>query len=401
MSDAVLYEIVGLNWRLPMHVRMFNEDIVQVELISGFHYLQKQREALFSLSKPFIVAKAMSLWRMNLADLPKIAEPSSCDDPEDVVIWAAPLELPKSEDFITAYSKWDKTMIENTATAKVVWDSLCRYMQHWMLVKEKPIDFGFAKLYALMARKTWDIAIYNKFRMKDGAPPVKYRGNQFITAIKENEDYLCKVMTSEDILAWDSKREICRWVLEVAPSKSFEAAMIAVEEMRRGSKTQQGYFNEIVELLKRQIPTTYELFRHFAKEASIQIPRFPASFTGRERVFKKAAGFKPKKSWHKIPLKPRKPRSVFGSHVCLGAAIEDGSALAMVSENASLSTLPDLQLRCQNVRDAGPGMDQSGGESGTGGVPVLHAAEGQDGGELLDLRPSGGNIGGGVEKGPE
>lgn len=290
-----------------------------------------------------------------------------------------------AEDFITAYTRWDRAVISDAPTASVVFDSFCLFMEHQLLNEQKPVNLGFAKISAVMARKTWDLVVFHKYNCEYLR---RRRVNRAGVKFQPMEEYLCESLAKENVTAWDEEKGIFRWTLNIVPTESFT---LNCESLEAARKEKSGGLSQYVlsgqDQLKRQIPALYEAFIHFLKEARHPILVLPQSadrssplFTGKRRYRTGPKGAK-KTHWT-AALRPAPNLS--GNPVVLGRSMDLGTAQVVATENEGVQSMSYLEQRKKDLRDTGQNMDESkDGSDGDAWLRVLHAVEGEAGRSVL------------------
>jgi hypothetical protein len=311
-----------------------------------------------------------------------------------------PQKTPEPFDFAGEYSRWDRTLIPDSATAMLVWDSFCRFAEHCLLNLNQPVDLGFGRVSAVMARTTWQVqailkltrqlALHNKKKKSPG--PGKL----------DQQTLLCEILTDEDMTAWDESRNIFRWCLAIVPTPAFSQTSIALEQAKRkASSDWEQYVLKGYDQLKRQLPATYEAFRFFYKEARHPIACLPESVTKRANVFLSASNnYSSRRRYRTAPKgtavnwRHRDAPKPGGAPIVVGRSVDMGTAKVVAPENESVHDVRDLQPGCENLRNAGPGVDKPpDGGGGSFGLPVSYADEGVVKDELLALPPDRGENG--------
>lgn len=286
-------------------------------------------------------------------------------------------ETPPPKTFIGEYVKWDKSLIKDEASAALVYDSFCRFMQHWMINENQPVDIGFAKVYALMARINFPVVVYN--RCVD---------NQNNVPNKHTQKVICENLTHENMSAWDLQRNSFMWNLFVVPSDSFRSTYRALEEAKKEADrwvrpSRFYYYEHAVDQLRRQLPNAYEVYRTFIKEAQHPFLVLPHSGQGRRNW--DAFGAIRKKVGH-APSLLKQP-------VVIGASLDAGTAQVVATADAEVLPLRDFLQREEDVRQVGASMDEPGRQDGTTRLPLRDVCEGVDADKLLVSGPSGAHAG--------
>lgn len=367
-SEFQLYEVVGDGWRLPMRVRVG-------EHYSTFHecftmpYLRCWRDAIFKLAEPFIEGDAELPFDIETKNLGKIAEKSRATCAEDVVVWRKP-EAPirSSDDFLAAYCNWDRSMIKNPAIAGLIWDSICRFMQHWLVNRQLPVELGFAKLYAIQARANWKQLVHARYNGRMTGS----KGSADTANIKEETLHkeLYDVLTRSHMTAYDSKSKTVRWTLEVVPESGFGKTCKVLEETKKLEKGVQ-YFTKITDQLKRQIPNAYQIFRAHVLETRFPMLLLPVDydFVSRRNYVGKEKG----KLIGKVA-----PGGTTAPAVAGRSKHKSGYA-DVESETSIMSQMPDIQSRCPNMRNAGQDVEKSPDDaSGATGLSLLDAVQSEN-----------------------
>lgn len=306
-------------------------------------------------------------------------------------------DIVKAFDFTGEYSKWDRTLIPDSATAMLVWDSFCRFAEHCLLNLNQPVDIGFARISAVMARTTWKVQAIQKFMAHLD------RHSRTGVGKLDQQTLLCEILTDEDMTAWDEHRNVFRWCLAIAPLPSFSKTTIALEQAKRkASKDWEEYVLKGYDQLKRQLPSTYEAFKFFYSEARHPIAVLPQSVTKRTKVFLKSSEgrrrYRTAPKGKAVNWRHRDAASPTGTAVVIGKSLDMGTAKVMAPTDESVHDVRDLQQGDENLRDCGQGVvEPVVREGGAGGLPVLDADQIAVESELLAKSPDRGEDGLGTE----
>ncbi len=298
-----------------------------------------------------------------------------------------PQKADEAFDFTGEYSKWDRTLIPDAATAMLVWDSFCRFAEHCLLNLNRPVDIGFARVSAVMARTTWQVQAIQKFMFH----AARHKRMQHASPGKfDQQTLLCEILTNEDMTAWDEKRNVFRWSLAIAPTGDFSKTSIALEEAKRkASKDWEEYVLKGYDQLKRQLPSTYEAFKFFYTEARHPVIVLPQSVTKRTNVFLSERKRRRYRTAQKGEVKVYTNRhGTFPARasVVVGKSLDMGTAKVMAPTDESVHDVRDLQPGDENLRDGRENVGESiDGESGANRLPVSHADESVAESELLAL----------------
>lgn len=366
----------------------------KVSLVDGFPYLDRQRDALHSLiSKIPSAVDEGEAWIIKRTDLGHFAERSRFEDPEQVVMWRSPEKPIADDNFIRAYCAWDRSMIGKPALAALVFDSFCRFMQHWLLNKQQPVSLGFAQLFAMQARANWKAAILVKLVNRVNGIKGWHKTADMPTG--ELQAKLLEFFMSSRMTALDVKAKCLRWTIDVAPTEEFHRTCQALEEEKRASGH---YFQRVEDQLKRQVKYAYQILRAHALETSRPMLLLP-----HDGVPERLADLSRKEFTKFLDEAKESPPSDVESPVVLDRSSRVGGLVDVVPADALLSALPDLSARCATVRERGENLaEPEHGDHGVAGLPVRDVREGAPESELLaggaDRGENG--LGGGIEQRP-
>lgn len=273
--------------------------------------------------------------------------------------------------FVDDYVKWKGAVVNDPAMLSVIWDSLCKFMLHRLLNEHLPVHLGFAKLFALQARANWKQAVFAKLFYKCSSRKPK----------PLHEDAGEMLTDGQVMCAWDEESRTLSWTLEINPTEEFETASTAFEVAKRGFH-EPTYFDRAQMQLQRQMPEAYEIIRQHIQKTRKPLVFFPSSKRGGGiGVFERIGH--PKR-------RPYPLESLSTCPVVTGAAKQKSSSRPVVSKNASVPKVSNLQSSAEDVRIRGSKLDEpNDSKEGDSRLLVLPSSQEPSTGELLPLPEHG------------
>lgn len=390
--DRQLYEIRGEGYCLPVWVegmkKVYKTRIFVVlnHLLHLTPRMQKTAEETLDTFGTRIKAKSgyfSNTWTVDLESASMFLSKSIHEDPEDVLVWnsaqASPLKAPESEkewgDFATAYCNSKFAYVKSVQEVQILWASLCRFANEWMLLKNRSLDLGFVTLHALPFRMDWLGRASNalQYDWSDKKNVNLYAASSHFGTLKKN---FRRLLLNGFFSCLESGGEVVRWSITAIPSERFYSIAQSVEK-KRGGAYMSAYLSKIRDHSYGFFKVAYEIFHTYSSEADRPFLRFPEIL--KERVIN-------------TQLDKLLKEHLCDEPVLANAPVEKSEQASVDSEGEDLQPVPDLQPTSEDVRNAGDTLGQSeDGVAGTDGMPVFHAMEGQGGGELLAGESTGRN----------
>lgn len=348
-----LWELIdhAAGWRMPIRVKWVNVANAEVT-IAPIPLLEIQRTAIHNkLRAACTHVSQMGVawaWWIPKRSLEAIATKApDGTDPENLVVWKQPEpDLAADTEFARAFSKQRGVpeLLKNPEAVEFILGQINEFMLKWLVTHGRSINLGWGRLDAFPVRANWKNAIIGRmFRRTGSAKQVRTQ----YTA--EDYEFLRTniIDNTEWLTAYDKDTGTMRWSVEFTPSKDFHAAAFEREKQRRGHhRWKNNYLGAVIHSLRENIERLYEVIVAYSKETNLPFGIFPYGSSPRFPP----KGYQPVRSnsaWYQTPL-------------VTGAAIQEREGSAMVSEDASLPAVSNLQPSAENLRDAGTEMDSAG-----------------------------------------
>jgi len=370
MQDGELYELCGLGWRFPIRVKWIGEFMAEVR-ICDIPLLKLQRKAIEEGLADHATHREGQVWFFAPKGLESCAVKSAFTEPEEIVIWQRTLnEINPHMDFIDAYCNSRDTVIRSTKQFVILWSSISKFMLEWMLFHNRSVDLGWAQMNAFCARVNWKQGVFAKIwarRRMAGAPITEEE------ARRETRNLLHQSW----LTAYDEKTRLLRWTVEVTPGIDFHETAAMVERTRKRA-AQVSYLGDGLRFLKspQHKDRMYEALLAYAEETKRPYAALPHG------VYKSGSGSraKPTERFHRAQEWTSPP-------LVAGHKMEDKTGRALVSADAQMSTVQDLQSLSQDLRNAGRDVDAAGQNClNAVGVFMLPAIEKPTASQLLEIR---------------
>lgn len=283
--------------------------------------------------------------------------------------------------FAEAYCEWDGAVpvFRTPGQAHLVFEKFCEFMAQY-LIEHKTLDLGFAKIYAVCAPSDWKELVEKKRSVNGSAAYLAQR----------HRIRFADLFLNFDEIGWrDEQSQSYRWTFDLVTMPDFRAK-VRRRDMA-AAKNDPDYEPRMLHFLDSNTYKfrMYESFQTYRAETHDKIPRTqPRSL---------ASGDDPGQSGCVPQPYPVGPQSNGGAPAAGGSEPDDVAA-----EDAGMLTLQALQPYYENMWDEGEDVDcVKKSEAGAGGLPLLHAAQGNAGGKLLAGGTNGGNEHGGLAEGTQ
>lgn len=253
----------------------------------------------------------------------------------------------------------------------------------WMLEERRPLDLGFCRLIAVPFRANWKEIVAFKFKRWKLLGLFGLPQADRWTALDEAglPEALCSphnVGLRRGVIGKDTIR--IEYQLEAIPSRKFESAVTAVEVARItcGTTSYVASWEKTVESLYRHLVDALETYLH-----KTALPFAKVSERGRAGLlrFLPTSGLTSK--LRGVALR-HLPVNIVASNSRFSVFGESGNPTAVRPKAPPVPPLPDIPQINGNLREPEEQRqlaESTDRESGTAGMPMLHAAEGEDEGQ--------------------
>lgn len=222
-------------------------------------------------------------WWIATEQLEAACTPEGKVNPESVLEWR-PAERVRYRQPTHRYKNRDEFFhefakagwISDRYKAELIFVSFCKFMLHWLVNEQKPVELGFCTLVPVPLRANWKSLLLTKGVGKKPEEVGKEVLNGLYTAWRDKP---------RPRLGTHSNKHIF-WSLEVLPERSWFRATIAFERVRRSVKYRlKGelfrYCRAVTESIRRSIPSLARLYATYVS----QVKR-PAARLGLEHGLK-------------------------------------------------------------------------------------------------------------------
>jgi len=120
-----------------------------------------------------------------------------------------------------------KSGVDQLPVLKALWNAICNHMAYWLLIEQKPIDFGWFKIHAFPVRANWKQILIARHRC---LPSIgRMTGEDRITSINENGIAASLQETTLIALKGDRHEKRVDWTVEVEMTKAWDDYVNALE----------------------------------------------------------------------------------------------------------------------------------------------------------------------------
>lgn len=290
------------------------------------------------------------MWRITRPDLERIGyQVNPPKRPELYLSWERTKEYQKLEnkpelheevnDFIDAL--YQRGYGESRELVAYQWRQFCNHMQHWLLVKEKPVDLGFMKLHPSSYRQNWMLVVLSRFPKLGQA--ISHLSEPELSYILHKSGFM-EALLSLDLLAVNNRWEYCYRQVEVEMTKHWWKSVELVERNRIKNLGRFNYANHVMDSVRRGLKGTIQRYRrwlaHIARPSGRHVPGIKA---GAFRI---------------IARKGNPRRQIHGAEKFLDAVVPNklpAFTAASLSQGVfeapeTMPTLPDLQPPVAQLR---------------------------------------------------
>lgn len=242
-----------------------------------------------------------------------------------------------------------RTQILGLPELKLLWAAIVQVAMHWMIVERKPVNFGFATIFAVPYRSNWKSILL-------GAFPNAYRC--YNRAVSKQQQALDEMgitrafQWSELLAVQRSKDNSCQWKIETITNSVWDRATEAAER-KRVAWGRAAYAKWIGKTLQRQRRLAAAAFGRFICGSAIpsgQVLDAPGSGGQIIIPFTPKGGITPKAAW-----------SSFTGIMCDVSDTDEKPLItsAIEREVAEMSRMPDLQSQPFKLRISGGNVERS------------------------------------------
>lgn len=259
-------------------------------------------------------------------------------------------------------------------------DLISREATYWLTQKQKPIDLGFVKIYAVPYRANWKEILITRFR--DIAWTFNSNKETCDNALHQSGFFqqLCTL----EMMAIDRTKRYIHWTMEVMPTKLWdrETAEIEMTKQAAGDTTYIRLYEKLVASLS---PRILEIFASYVQKVSCAFPQIVRGLGVRSQKLVPYSG--PRNSL------PQSGRTI-PCHVMVEAGPQklskrERDSQLLVAPINGLPKMPIVPPGTPNVRQRQiqGNLDKYPGRITDAGMPVLHEMEsGPEGFKLLSIR---------------
>lgn len=260
-------------------------------------------------------------------------------------------------------------------------DIISREAPYWLMQKQRPIDLGFTRIFAVPYRANWKEILLTRFRdIVWVFNSNKETRDNALRQVKFHEA-LCTL----ELMAIDRCKHHIYWTIEAAPTKQFEREMTEIE-MTKQASGDNVYIRLYEKLVSSLSPRILEIFANYVQKISCA---FPEVKRGVNTSSQKLVPYRGPKS--------ATPQS--GGNIPCHVVVEGGpqklskrerDAQVLISPINGLPKMPTIPSGTNNVRQrqiTGPLGQSNNGQAGDVGLPVPATLESEPARlELLSLR---------------
>lgn len=276
-----LWTIADTRWKLPIVVFFpYETDIatVQIPEPSVIPLIPKMKAAIAErLDATCFNKSGDGDWFYPRAKLMMVAKPFEGEDIQDTIEWrpamAGILDRSASKDRtvdqIRETDHFLKPLVASgffrtLEAAEMTWNIFVTRMQDRLVNEQLPVHLGFCRLFALPYRANWKQLLYQMDRtrfIRNGR-----RSADSPAAMKERR--VPHYLIEERFTAWIEEENRIDWTLEVIPTNRWKQLLDLAEETRRKARGRFGYLDGIVDTMKRLLPLSIEVYRHYLERLS-------------------------------------------------------------------------------------------------------------------------------------
>lgn len=380
-AEKGLYVVTRGWWSLPFWCEYAGRT-VRLERACPFTGAQEREIAL--LLEPSGAEKRGVFWHVPALFFAAIAAPvPSHLSPDSLVKWnpsqpAIPIPPPatsglsaQEEAFLRDFWERHRAGGETFGELVVLWRMIGNHAMHWMINKEKPVEFGFLTLHPVPFRPGWRTLV------NEWVPGVISALRRIASAVRKrchaNNSNFPGIMADERLLAINPKTRCIHRFVEVTMGKLWWKNVDRRERKRRATLGPHGYAKAVEASVGRATESAYALLVETLATSS----RPCGKLVDRERAGRvELVPYHAKKCLRK-DFVPNPDLDFLGGNPHAPAVAPEN----LEAENEGLSSVPDLQQPPENVRDGGCDSERRVSV----GLPLLDASQGQDSGKLLGV----------------
>ena len=259
------------------------------------------------------------------------------------------VELPPPVDEAFLREVVARTQIVSLASVKVIWSAIIQTAMQWLINRNKPINLGFATVYASPYRVNWKAILLGAFPKIWGA--LSKHGRPQMEKALIDAGFM-------DALYWKELMEIkrpnhtCGWNLELVPNKLWNEATDRVENLRI-AQGQEAYAKFVAKSIQRNLLLSVAAFRAYVARSIAPSAKFSSLAADGQQIL--------------IPWTPKggvSPRSAkSGSSVICADSVLDAQrprfTTAFPEQIDDVCKLPDARWQVSQLRVSGGYLEES------------------------------------------
>lgn len=279
--ERYVWTLTDTRWKLPIVVFFpYETDIATVQIPEPtlVPLLKKQKASITERLNATCFNKSDNgEWFYPREKLLQVAKPYDGDDPEDVVEWRPAMagimeRAPGSGRTVEQIRDTDSFLKPLVASgffrtleaAEMTWNIFTTRMMDRLVNEQLSIHMGFCKLYAIPYRQNWKQLLFQMDRtrfIRNGR-----RSPDALSAMKDRK--VPQAMIEERLTAWIEEENRIDWTLEVVPTNQWAQLLDMAEEARRVARGKWGYLHGVVDTMKRLLPLSIDVYRHYLERLS-------------------------------------------------------------------------------------------------------------------------------------
>ena len=256
-----------VNFSLPLLVTDDGQRLVEARICTPL--LKVQDMLIFEImSRVGRVGErdGQRVWMLAHHELMRVATKfeGSVSDPELLVVWGRIRDVDRSwdrkgetvdrDEFITFCHL--NGLGENEEWVQFVWNQFTKLMAAWLISRSRPVDLGFAKLYATHYREDWKEILFTEnanVRPRRGVKPVKL--SEAIWKSRWLKSFL-----SLDLLAMRQSRGYCLRRLEIQHKPQWYKAMLKIEQENHRRYGSENYAKQVIDNIRYQLRRWVDIY---------------------------------------------------------------------------------------------------------------------------------------------
>lgn len=269
-----VWTVADTRWKLPVTVDFGeNLDVINVRLAElPFSYRKKEKQVLVDKLNAICFNRNEKEWFFLKNQLQQIARPFEGTDIEDAVEWrptstAVDPPMPSRMKPIEEIVETRELLLpmvtagiwKSIEAAEMIWNLIRSRIQDRLINEQKPVHFGFCRLYALPYRVNWKQIMF-QFDAQKRFTKVSRNDRDSIESIMARK--IPHAMIEERLTAWNIEEKHVEWTLEVVPTFHWDELVRKAEREKRRLR-RLGYFTGVVDTMKRVLPFSLDVYRDY------------------------------------------------------------------------------------------------------------------------------------------